>query len=136
MKQSNDQSALTTENTVHDGKRSVYTVRKQQRETSSTLSVFEERKDGCFLLFGVRGQTHQLAGWFPVGLTGGSVAAGFRGSDGSRAVLEGVGPLLFWQKVANGSRSKGTRKRDRSSKMVANALRWLPGWRGRGDAKR
>jgi len=35
----------------------------------------------------------------------------------------GVGPLLFWQKVANGSRSKKT---DRSSKMVAKALRWLP----------
>lgn len=37
----------------------------------------------------------------------------------------GAGPLLFWQKVANGSRSKKT---DRSFKMVANALRWLPDW--------
>ncbi len=37
----------------------------------------------------------------------------------------GIGHLLFWQKVANGSRSKKT---DRSFKMVAKALRWLPGW--------
>lgn len=37
----------------------------------------------------------------------------------------GCGPLLFWQKVANGS---GSKKTDRSFKMVANALRWLPGW--------
>lgn len=37
---------------------------------------------------------------------------------------------LFWQKVRNGSCSKKT---DRHFKMVANTLKWLPGWRETGQ---